>query len=304
MPIMSSGMSHQPTRTKPLKAIRTRLGSGSWASAAMSWSIAANIGSRQIVIRATTPAGDDQDDDRVDHRRPGLADQALAGLVMVPSIRSVSGTPPRASATLIMLRNSGLNTWARGPSPRRASRRAGCLPDPADHRPEAVRANCCSRLEKRLVEVDARVEIRRELAAELRELARADPAEEDPLPPFRPGASGSLNPPSLVRLPRLLVDPAFGREPAPTGLGRKVEASGSPPIGAVRVCLPPSSPIRLAARCAVDSRDDLVGIWSHSLASRFDGEHLSSMRSHGRGSAGPMPFLPSSAGRPSGQAPR
>ena len=95
--------------------------------------------------------------------------------------------PPRASATRIMPTNRASNACgSRATASANESPRFTASGEPADHRAERGHRELALKVRQRLADVDARVRVRRELPAERRELARADPAEEDALVPGRP----------------------------------------------------------------------------------------------------------------------
>ena len=215
-------MSHQPTRaTKSLKASRARLGKGSWAFRLMSLSIDANMGSRTMVMQGDHAAGHDQHDDRDRSSPTGPGGSGAGGPRNdCPSSARVSGTPPRASATRIMLRNIVPKIWGS-----RAIASSSVEPALMAWRirpiagPRARPGELLLEAREGAVVVDPGVEIRGELAAELRELARADAAEEDPFPPLGPRRDGLSV--LAVELGRTCALCRFGPCPCPCGSSRR-----------------------------------------------------------------------------------
>ena len=199
-------MSHQPiTCTNELIPIRIWLAIGSWHVAGDILEQIRELGQQEDRDQCHHDRRDGKHDDRVDHGRACLADQSLARLKMVGQHPQGLG---HAAARLGHLdhveehRAEGLRFLRHGFFKRRPAlnRELHATQDRPQRRPRELPLQARERAD----EIDARAQIRSKLPAELGELARADPAEEDSLPQRRPARRGLE--PAAVTLIRSSAD--------------------------------------------------------------------------------------------------
>ncbi len=159
--------------------------------------------------------GDEQDGERIDHRRACLANQTLPVFIVPAQALERFRDPPPRFGHAHHAEEQGIKRLRLARD--RLRERIAALDgrrQPPDHRAERGHRKLLLKVHQRLADIDPRAHIRGELPAKRRELARANPAEEDSLPDGRPFADVEIGRRRARRarlLPRLRVGPERAR---------------------------------------------------------------------------------------------